>query len=623
MYLFATSVDAQTLPYGIIDTADLRMASCSFEKDANAMMLFNKCTIHYSKDNKIVFEYHKRLKIFNNNARELANMKIDCATDNNIEEINDLRAETINLNDNKIEITKVNRKDIYKLKIDKGNIRISFSFPAVKAGSVIEYSYSRPINLVFNILPDWYFQGGLPVRYSECNLSVPKGYTFKSLFNTNQIPVVNTKTQVALQNVPSLPEEPFMDSYNADLASVTFMLTSYDGKGESYNKETTWPQIGADLLFNARYGQQLNNKIKGEDYITDEVKNLSTEGKIAFIFKLVKSTMKCTDDESLQTGGWGIPVAWNKNKGNATEINLIVCRLLNQAGVVTCPLAVSTDVDHRINPKNAIFTNLDRTVAYVKTNDNKEYILDASEKSNSWDKIPYYLLNTFGLYMNLSTTSAGLIFIKDSNPARDVVSINAQIIPNGKISGTAQINSFNYNKDAKLLIYKLIGEKKYNELLLDGDNNLKITSFKLQNADSLSLPLTQDIVFEQTLQATDDKYMYFNPNLFSLLRNNPFLSETRYSAVDLKFNKYYSVAGRYKEPAGYNADGLPPDINLIMPDKSISFKRITAEQDGYIIVHFIIEYRKSYFFKDEYPALRQFSKKMFEMINEQIVLKKT
>ena len=59
-----------------------------------------------------------------------------------------------------------------------------------------------------------------------------------------------------------------------------------------------------------------------------------------------------------------------------------------------------------------------------------------------------------------------------------------------------------------------------------------------------------------------------------------------------------------------------------MPDKTISFKRIAAEDDGYIQIHYVINYDKSLFIKEEYPGLREFYKRMYEMLNEQIVLKK-
>ncbi len=75
-------------------------------------------------------------------------------------------------------------------------------------------------------------------------------------------------------------------------------------------------------------------------------------------------------------------------------------------------------------------------------------------------------------------------------------------------------------------------------------------------------------------------------------------------------------------PAGYKIDALPKSVNMIMPDKSIAFKRIVAEQDGSIIVRYTIDFRKDEYNKNDYPDFHDFFKKMLELLNEQIVLKK-
>ena len=75
-------------------------------------------------------------------------------------------------------------------------------------------------------------------------------------------------------------------------------------------------------------------------------------------------------------------------------------------------------------------------------------------------------------------------------------------------------------------------------------------------------------------------------------------------------------------PAGYKVDALPKSVTIVMPDKSVSFKRLVAEQDGNIIVRYSINYAKHEYLKDDYPDFHEFFKKMHEMLNEQIILKK-
>ena len=59
-----------------------------------------------------------------------------------------------------------------------------------------------------------------------------------------------------------------------------------------------------------------------------------------------------------------------------------------------------------------------------------------------------------------------------------------------------------------------------------------------------------------------------------------------------------------------------------MPDKSIIFKRIVLEQEGFVIVYYVINYKKSIFPRSEYTDMHAYFKRMTTLLNEQIVLKK-
>ena len=138
-----------------------------------------------------------------------------------------------------------------------------------------------------------------------------------------------------------------------------------------------------------------------------------------------------------------------------------------------------------------------------------------------------------------------------------------------------------------------------------------------------TLPLMQNIAFNQQLSGADGTYIYFNTNLFTGLHANPFLNEQRLTDIDFGPCNKYSVNGIYKIPAGYKTDVLPQSFAMTMPDKGISFKRIVAQEDGTILVRYMIDFNKPNYYQQQYSELREFFKKMFEMLNEQVVLKKS
>jgi hypothetical protein len=93
--------------------------------------------------------------------------------------------------------------------------------------------------------------------------------------------------------------------------------------------------------------------------------------------------------------------------------------------------------------------------------------------------------------------------------------------------------------------------------------------------------------------------------------------------IDFGYSRGYSINGIYKIPAGYKVDALPKSVSMVMPDKSFGFKRIVAEQDGSIIVRYSVNYYVPEYSKESYADFYAFFKKMHEMLNEVIVLKKS
>jgi len=286
-------------------------------------------------------------------------------------------------------------------------------------------------------------------------------------------------------------------------------------------------------------------------------------------------------------------------------------------------MLVSTRDNGKVNPVYISLSQFNRAVVYIPVDSAKMYILDASGKYNLYDEIPYNMLNSSGLFVNTDKKNYDLVFLQKTDPVRQSVYISAEIRPDGKVNGTAQISSFSYNRINGLDRYKTDGEKKYIDYLTDDDNNLKISSLKMENMDVDSLPLIQNINFDFDLSGSDDNYIYFDPNLFTALHKNPFLNDIRTTNIDFGYLHNLSLSGMYKVPAGYKVDAIPKNIILTMPDKSIVFKRIVIVQDGEIAVRYSIIYKKTIYFKEDYADFHEFFKKMYEMLNEQIVLKKS
>jgi hypothetical protein len=613
--------------FGKVDKADLEMTKCDFESDANAEILFDKGDTYFDTQYNVNTDRHKRIKIFNDNGKEEANIRIEYFSYNRAQYITNLQAETINLTNGVAEPIKVDKKQIFTEVVDKYHSALVFSFPNVKPGSIIEYKY-RLTSVSVGNFPDWYFQSDLPTRYSELNTNIPDILTYKRLTNLHSPYVVdktnssNTRTE-AMANIPSLKDEPYMDARNDNSERILFQLLSIRIPGYyTPNFQDSWEKVGQNRIDNEDFGGQLNRKLAGEEVIINKAKALKTDDeKIAYIFNEVKNSMKWNDVYDINSTD-GTPKAWEKKVGNSAEVNIILYHLLKKSGLTVHPMMVSTRKNGRINPGYPSYYQFNSAVAYIPVDSAKYYVLDATSKYNLYNQIPSNFLNSFGLSLDNENKAYDLQFLQQPEPVRQIVLINAEIKPDGKMAGTADVSSFSYNKMNYTKKYKTDGEKKYNDFIREDNNNLKISSLTFENMDVDTLPLRQKINFNLELTSGDENYIYFNSNLFTGLKTNPFLAENRFTDIDFGYRDNYAITGIFKIPAGYKVDVLPKSISMAIPDGTVVCKRLVAEQDGSIMVRFNIDHKKSMYFKENYPEFREFCKKMYDMLNEQIVLKK-
>jgi hypothetical protein len=632
-----------TQPYGKIDVADLELKACDFEKDANAMVLFDKGDTYYDFQFNVVRERHRRIKIFNDNGKSEANIRIEYNSGGHYEYITGIEAETFNLVNGKVEITKLDKKVLYSEVIDKSRSAFVFSFPNVKPGSVIEYKYKWNTESISNF-PDWFFQSKIPTRYSELDTSIPDMLYFREQSHVKDSYVLSKETaeskstgsgndvatytlegkRRALANIPSMPDEPYMTSSTDNLQSLFFQLTYIKPlNGFSRSFSDTWAKVGGILADDEDFGSQFKRKLANEDVILTKAKAMKTsKDKMAYIFKEVQSAMKWDGVDRWYTND-GTVKAWEKKTGNSAEVNLILYHLLNKAGVEAYPMVVSTRDHGKVNPGFTYLYQFNRAVVYIPVDSTLHYILDATGKYNSYNETPDNLLNSSGLYIDKENEKFNIVFLNKPTPSQQIIMVSADINADGKMAGTAQMTAYSYNRINDIKKYKTDGEQKYIDYLRNNDNNIKIAGLKFENMEVDSLPLSQNMDFKMDLTGSDGTYIYFTPSVFAPLRTNPFLSESRMSDIDFGYRDNFSMVGNYKIPAGYKTDALPKSVTLQMPDQSITFRRIIGEQDGAIVVRFVIDYKKSIYFKEDYNQIHEFYRKMHEAINEQVVLKKS
>jgi hypothetical protein len=150
--------------------------TCEFEKDPDALILFDKgeyyCNIIYNAADpvRLQTERHVRIKILKDKGLKHADVHIKFYRHQGVETVSEIAGQTYNIDaNNQVWITKLEKKNVFTKELNKRYSEISFSLPAVKAGSIIEYKFvvDGPFSR------SWYFQKSIPVMYSTYKVNFP------------------------------------------------------------------------------------------------------------------------------------------------------------------------------------------------------------------------------------------------------------------------------------------------------------------------------------------------------------------------------------------------------------------------------------------------------------------
>jgi hypothetical protein len=110
--------DSNIPAFGKVEKAELEMKECDFDKNAEAMVIFDKGELVYIDGIDLV--RHVRIKILTDKGKDKADIHIPFISWKNDEEIKDLSAQVYNLDaTGNIVVTKVDKKQIFEKQINK------------------------------------------------------------------------------------------------------------------------------------------------------------------------------------------------------------------------------------------------------------------------------------------------------------------------------------------------------------------------------------------------------------------------------------------------------------------------------------------------------------------------
>jgi hypothetical protein len=610
--------------FGQFSFNEIDMKECSFDKGAEAVILFDKATSNYNDQYNLITERRIRFKILKEKAISRGNISIYFTSKNDFETIARIRGIVGSYDENGNFIsTKLEQKSIFKRKINENYSEVTFAMPNVKVGSIVEYEYESRMDH-YGGLEDWYFQSDIPTIVSSYNLFIVPTAEFTYSVRKSDFMQATVKPDpkegsvyFEMKNIPGLRDESYSTSYRDFLQKVDFQLSAVASRGSIKRYTTTWKLLTKELLEDKDFGSQLDKNFS----ISNEVKPLlSSAGnnfeKMKLIHSFVKNNIAWNNIDSKYAID-GLKRVVEKKQGTSGELNLLMINLLRLADLDADPMLVSERSHGRVDTSYPFKDQFNKVVAYVNL-DGKKYILDASDAYTPSGMTPIELLNTIGFVVDKKEP----VFVRIGDEGRKkayLINVVSKIDPSAQIVGEASVSMFDYARVSKA--HKYISDKDgYIADFLKSDPELKIDSFSVTNLETDSLPLVHQLLLKHPLNKSGN-YFLMNSNLFTGFEKNPFVADYRFTNIDFGSRYICVVNNNFTIPDNMVVDSYPKNARISLPGNTMTATRQISQKDNAIVVSMRIEFNTAQFEPENYDSVKEFFKKMTEMLNEPLVLK--
>lgn len=659
-FVFSTTslVFGQNFKFGKISEAELTEKVHPQDSSASASVLYRNHSIRFNYIQgvgfKIMTDVHERVKIYNKEGFDYATVsQLLYKSGSDIEFMTGLKAYTYNLENGKVEKSKMEKSAVFKTSRSKYRNEEKFTLPNVKEGSVLEYQYqiSSPF---YSSIDEIALQYDIPIKKQEIILAIPEyfvfkplmkgylpvmpksttdtgtinyttknranGYTASTSFNAKSINYKLNKTSYEMENIPALKEEPYvndMDNYRSAVKYELQYVQFPQEPVESYS--TTWEDVIEKIYKSDGFGGQL----KSGRYFKEDLEKLmaatTTESElIAAIFLHVQRRMNWNSIFGYSVDK-GVKTAYKEQSGNIADINLILTSMLQEAGLNANPVLVSTR-DHGV-PMFPTREGFNYVIASVEL-DGGTVLLDATNKYTKPNLVPTRALNWFGKMIKKDGTAKSLKLIP-RKVSRENTNLSVALLANGDIKGKERKTYTDYESYVFRNRYAAVDEEDYLEKLENKNEGMEISEYTIKNKKTVGKPVMESFSFNLENQADiiGDK-MYFSPMFHMAMTENPFKLDERNYPIDFTFPWQEKYVMNITLPEGYRLTSKPENMNMALVNKMGSFKYQIIENGSSLQVMVDLKMNKSVISANHYADLKELFKNVVEKQTEKLVLSK-
>lgn len=629
--------------YGQLSTAEKDYDFYEKDSTVHAVVLYEKGDNYFEIINdriKIVKEYHVKIKILDEKGFEEGKVSIPFYhNERTSEKIVEIKAKT----HNEISSQSVLPSQFFENDISEKWSEKVFTFPKLEKGSILEYYYKLTSPFIYNF-NGWEFQSSIPKLYSEFNATIPGYYRYNRSLNgslklsTNEASIrrycfnipgsANEAScevlKYVMKDIPAFKtEEDYMLAASNYISRIDFELselTRINGAVEKYTK--SWKDVDREFKTDKNIGKQLRKKNFFQKQVPE---NLLTKGSELERAKNIYNFIQNHYTWNKKFGLFGkarVKDAFENKTGNIAEINMSLINLLNGSGI-KAKLMLSSTRQHGL-PKTVhpVMSDFNYFIAHV-TIDEKEFLLDATDKFIPFGILPYRALNHYGRVMDFDKESYwSKILPHDSNrnQIRGLIKFNAE---ENKIQGVFDFLNLGYNAVSRRKEISALSKEAYIENLnTEIGEEFQIGTYEFAKERSDDKKVTERIKFDLD-NIFEGEMVYLNPFFIKFFEQNPFNLEERNYPIDFGFPRNYKYQMAIEVPDGYTIHQLPENKMVKLGDK-IGYLRYTVNQESNtILINYDFNLQEVFFTAENYKALKEiFNYSIDIQKNSLLILKK-
>ncbi len=635
MGILSTSIlFAQKSPYkfGKISKVHQEITTCDFDSTANAIILFDCGTINMGFTQAMIHTRHKRIKILNKKGFKQADISIPFYHYKGGENVRNIKAHTINFDENGKKIVKKVEKDqIFENKINEYWSEIRFTFPALEEGSILEFRYIHNSDY-FTFLKKWYIQDDVPTLESQLQISIEEGLDYRSLMKGNMLYEAYKNQEYidkwVLKNIPALKDEIYCPNHYDFAERVQFQLAGYyrgssgiHGGREYVRLMDTWENLVKELVGSPSYQNILGRKGKAKK-LMPEILN-GEEGEEAITRRLYEYVTQeyIWDEKHRLYPDQKLKDLLEKKTGSSADLNVFLVLLLKTAGLDAHPAIISTKENGFSSKLYPLRSQFNHALAAVKIN-GKYQLLDDTDRYRPMTLLPKDNLNFYALLLE-KRDSAHWVDIVQPQKSKKIVLINMDYSDEKEITGKVQMSTKVYDAVSYRSKYKSAeSENAFIRSNILSDERFEIDEVVAENTNDVEKDFKLTCNIRRDKEDMDEgDFIYIDP-FFNKEEDHPFIDTERHFPIDFYFTRGNLYLYNIIIPDGYEVEELPESKRLSLLNKECTLKSNAKVTGQTVQVLLNMSINTPIIGKEEYNALRKMFDFYISMQQQQIVLKR-